>query len=643
MSTLRDLFGNANSFESIHLEFKSAKNGFPRSFWETYSAFANTQGGTIYLGVREKNREYFIDGLTLAQIKDYEKVLWDGLNNPSIVSSNILVEDDVKEIELESGYVLEITVHRAELSKRPIYLKGTPIGNTYKRNDEGDYICRDDEIRRMYAEANLSECPQDSRILSGFSIESDIDMASFEEYRKLFSTMHPTHPWASLPDMDFLSRLGAYRKDRRTQEEGLTLAGMLMFGKLSSITDVDCCPQYFPDYREYNNIGDNERWSDRIYCDGSWESNLFQFYRRVYNKLTASLPKPFALKDGRRVEDSPMHVALREAFVNCLIHCDYSVDSNIIIESYRNKYVFTNPGTLLIPLSQYYRGGESKCRNTSLQKMFMQIGNAEKAGSGVDKILKGWKSANYRNPDIEEKTNKVILTLPLESILSDEVLGLLKGIYGDDVVSIDNEKLLVLAACASDGYTSNYRIQFVLEKHPSDITQLLKNMCQEGFLLASGIGKGTTYNLNKSYKRSDVQSTVSSTLDDSFSYSHLTGEDHISKEESFSSNVESSSSKEESSSSNMESRRGVIKGKRKKLNLVQLQGMILDVCREDYMTIEEIAKGVGKTIKYLNNGIITKMVAEGQLDRKYPKVPTHPDQRYKTHVKVKEGEYPTLF
>ncbi|MFR9542816.1 MAG: ATP-binding protein, partial [Rikenellaceae bacterium] len=50
--------------ESTEVEFKSAKGGFPRSFWETYSAFANTQGGVIILGVKEKNNKFSIDGLT---------------------------------------------------------------------------------------------------------------------------------------------------------------------------------------------------------------------------------------------------------------------------------------------------------------------------------------------------------------------------------------------------------------------------------------------------------------------------------------------------------------------------------------------------------------------------------------------------
>ena len=555
-------------------------------------------------------------------------------------------EDDVKIIKSEQGYLLEITVPRADLSKRPIYLKGTPQGNTYVRHAEGDYKCKNDEIRRMYAEANLSECPLDSRILEGYTIEDDIDRQSFEEYRKLFSTQHPTHPWAPLSDIEFLRKFGGYRKDRRTGEEGLTLAGILMFGKLSSITDVDCCPQYFPDYREYNGSGENERWSDRVYCDGTWEANLFQFYRRVYNKLAASLPKPFALKDGTRIEDSPMHIALREAFVNCLIHCDYTIDANIIVESYRNKYVFTNPGSLLIPLSQYYSGGESKCRNKSLQKMFMLIGKAEKAGSGADKIIKGWKSSNYRNPDIEEKTNKVVLTMPLESILSEGVLSTLKGIYGEEVVSIENEKLLVLAACASDGYTSNYRIQLVLEKHPSDIRQLLKTMCQEGYLISSGIGKGTTYSLNKYYlsqKGFGAHAEVSSTTGEVVSYSNTEPAIHISNMGSSLQNMDSSAQNVDSSSSKVGSSDPRTKIKRGKANPAQLQRMILDVCQDDYKTIEEIAQRVGRGIKYLKNSFISKMVGDGLLDRKYPEIPTHPDQRYKAHHFNNENVEPTLF
>jgi len=59
--------------ESGDIEFKSAAGGFPKSFWETYSSFANTNGGTIIFGIKEKDGDLFFDGLTLEQIKKYKR------------------------------------------------------------------------------------------------------------------------------------------------------------------------------------------------------------------------------------------------------------------------------------------------------------------------------------------------------------------------------------------------------------------------------------------------------------------------------------------------------------------------------------------------------------------------------------------
>lgn len=107
------------------------------------------------------------------------------------------------------------------------------------------------------------------------------------------------------------------------------------------------------------------------------------------------------------------------------------------------------------------------------------------------------------------------------------------------------------------------------------------------------------------------------------------------------SNVESPEANVESSKPNVES--SAVKVKRGKMNQQQLHAQIIAVCRDEYKSIEEIAKGVGKTMKYLNNGVISKMVSEGLLDRKYPKIPTHPEQQYKAHPINDEDNEPTLF
>ena len=595
------------SSETVEVEFKSAKGGLPGSLWETYSSFGNTQGGQIILGVKEKGHRFILDGLSKSMIQDYKKRLFDCLNNRQKVSVNILKDEDAHEMETSEGWVLIVDVPKADLRLRPIYINNNP-DEVYKRDFEGDYLCTPDEIRRMYAEANIFESPQDARILEGFSFEEDIDEESFREYRQLFANLQPTHPWASLAPVDLLRKLGGIRKDRRTGKEGLTLAGLLMFGKVSSIQDVDCCPAYFPDYREYMSQDPNDRWTNRIYPDGRWECNLFQFYRRVYNRMSDMLPKPFALKDGVRVEESPLHVALREGFANSLIHCDYTMNANVVVTNFKSKFVFTNPGSLLVTLNQYFRGGDSVCRNKSLQQMFMLIGSAEKAGSGADKIWTGWKQGNFRNPSIEEGDGKVTLEMPLVNILSEDVLAELMDAFGVKVEVLQHEKLLVLAACVSDGYVSNYRLQFVLDQHPADITQLLKELCEDGYLRASGIGKGTKYSLNVASNVSgkeidaDTSGVDVGLLDDV--------EENVASK--VSGNVASKVWDEE----------GVSKRTR------QLYHAIREAC-PDYLPLTEIALKVNRKLRYLKNNVIPDMVAMGLLERKYPNVPSHPDQQYR--------------
>ena len=431
--------------ESSDIEFKSAKGGFPHSFWETYSSFANTDGGAIIFGIKEKDDQFFLDGLTKEQVRKYEKDFFDRMHSKESVSTPLLREDDVQAVKLDGVYFLFFYIPRVDRSLRPVYCGLDPYTGTYRRDIEGDYHCSREEVNSMFADANLAS-PVDGRILKNFSKE-DLDADSIKQYRRRFEQWNPDHVWNSLSEDKFLEKLNVFRKDRKTGEYGLTYAGLLMFGTYSAIMDEN--PNFFPDYQEIQDPKD--RWINRICPDGNWESNLFQFYSRVLPILQNFLPKPFRLEDNQRKTETPAHVAVREALANALVHADYTENASLNIYKYPNKMVFSNPGIMLISMKQYYQGGESICRNKYLQTMFTFLGSAEKAGSGVDKIIRGWEELNWKRPYLVEKKrpNKVVLTLSMESLLDESVKEGLSRIFGEKIVGIPKEQLLTLALAYS--------------------------------------------------------------------------------------------------------------------------------------------------------------------------------------------------
>ena len=413
----RKLYALVQKGESAEVEFKSARGGFPGSFWESYSAFANTNGGTIILGVQEKDGKFLFDGLSEEATLKYKKNFWDNAHNRGKVSVCLPHEQDVEVKEVDGAYLLVCHIPRAEYNMRPVYLTTNPIGNTYRRNHEGDYLCTDAEVRRKFADAEHESHPQDAIIRKGFTLENAIDLPSLHQYRQLFVSLHPTHPWAKITDdLQFMEKIGAYSNNVATGESGITRAGLLIFGQSDMITNPGGEPYYFVDYQERLFTDDSRvRWTDRIYPDGTWEANLFQFYVRVYNKLIQALPKPFKLVGDERQEETAAHDAVREALINCIVHQDLNATGNIVVRRTETELTFSNPGMMLVSKQQYFKGGRSICRNPTLQKMFMLLGKAEKAGSGVDKILAGWKELGWDAPRLTEEVQPdyVVLTLPI--------------------------------------------------------------------------------------------------------------------------------------------------------------------------------------------------------------------------------------
>lgn len=327
------------------------------------------------LGIKEKNKLPVVDGLTEMEAIDLKKKFWDMAHNPQEVSDPLLEDKDAHLEEIAGkGWVLVCEVPRASYDRRPVFLNGRPYGNTYKRRHEGDYLCTDEEVRQMFADANLRHGSTDARILKGYSMD-DIDLDTLHSYRKAYDARHENHPWSDLSDMDFLKKV------------------------------------------------EGERWSDRIYPDGTWEANVYQYFTRVFRKLVQLLPKPFRLAgDGMtRLEFTPAHIAVREALANALIHAQHNSMGNVVVDSWVDKIVISNPGSMLVSVSEFYEGQHSVCRNPLLQKMFVFIGVGEKAGSGADVIVKGWEDQKWTKPVLSEHIEPERVEMVMKMVKGKEV------------------------------------------------------------------------------------------------------------------------------------------------------------------------------------------------------------------------------
>lgn len=403
--------------ERLTLEAKLAKKEVPKSLWESYSAFANTMGGTILLGVLEDLKEkqpakrYQIVG-----VEDVDRIIKDFWNtiNSNKVSVNILTNSDVEVFDIDGAQVICIRVPMADWRVKPVYLNENVYKFTFRRNHEGDYHCTEQQVRAMIRDSY--EGGNDGALMEHYGMD-DIDLDTLRRYRTLFQYRNEGHVWNEADDMTFLKNLGGYLVDRETGKEGLTMAGLLMFGKGLSIQERFA--NFRMDYIDFSNLIGDERYSDRLTYDGRWENNLYQFFSRVLPKVTFDLPRPFRMEGIQRVDDTPQHKAVREAFTNAIIHADIMLEAGILrIEKHDDRLVFRNPGLLVLPMEEIYEGGISKARNPKMQNMLRMIGYGENLGSGFPMILNAWKQTGWGKPELKNRleVDEVALVLPIQRL-----------------------------------------------------------------------------------------------------------------------------------------------------------------------------------------------------------------------------------
>ena len=381
--------------EVVHTECKDASGGLPDSLWESYSAFANTDGGVILLGVKEVGGKFSIAGVSNATA--LIKRFWDGVNNREKVSVNILFDRHVYSVKCRGRDVVVIDVPRADRQDRPVYIGKDMFSGSFRRNGEGDYHCPRESVKAMLRDACVETA--DACLLDELTVD-DLCSKTIRSYRNRFKSKKPGHIWNDLSDEEFLVRIRAARRGADGNVHP-NLAGLVCFAEFGQIMDI--LPDFFLDYRE--RLSTDTRWTDRVAAhDATWSGNIYDFYLMVYDRITSHVKVPFEIdSEGLRVEENEIHRSIRELLANALIHADYHGRRGIVIEKQAQTISFSNPGIFRVNKAVAVEGGTSDARNSHIFNIFSLVDIGERSGMGLADLYGHWKKHGLPEPVISEE------------------------------------------------------------------------------------------------------------------------------------------------------------------------------------------------------------------------------------------------
>lgn len=429
--------------ENNRIEAKKSQGGLPHSIWETYSAFANSFGGVILLGVIE-NADKSLSSVELCDPQSLVDEFWQLLDSGT-ASANILSNSDVSIVKSGEHQIVVIEVPRADSAVRPIYIGNDPYSGSYRRSGEGDYHCTRSEVNTMIRAR--AESSWDCAKVPALST-SALDSSTISRYRIALGEQTVKPSLLELHGDDFLEQILAACDGRPTY------AGLLAFGKFSDIKSV------FPAYDlAYYESGFILRAGI-----GQWSGNLFDFYLRVMERL------------HHRVQGTSLvSEALREALINAIIHASYFYGSGLTIEHHCDRIVISNPGSFRIDLNRALRDGITDARNRTLIAIFSAAGIGTGLGGGLRKISALWQSEDTPKPEITE-------------LLSPEETRFMLPL-----VKLSEREMRIVDYMTAHPKISSRELADFLQLGQSRTTQLLRSLIARGVVTAIGGGAARKY------------------------------------------------------------------------------------------------------------------------------------------------------
>lgn len=392
MSLSRDqLIERLKSAEWTDLEVKEATFALPKSAFETVSAFANTSGGHLVLGVREDGQSYEILGVV--DVDKLQSDFFTQLNSREKVSCQLDVQGSL--LTFDEKHVIVLGVPEAERKHKPVYLD-KDIRRSFVRRGSGDQRCSEDDIRRFLRAAGGASYESEAVDLD---IDACIDAATLARYRQRFDERYPGHACAGFDVSHFLEHWAlAVAVEGRLRP---TRAAVLLFGTGAALRTM--MPRPLVDCRWATNPWDepapDQRWLDRLLC----EENLWTCWEQLAERYAQNATKPFAIEMATMArQDRPEDfISFREAAINLLMHQDFEEKTRLAtIAFHPDRVVFENPGTARANKAELLEPGAKDVRNPMIVGMFRRVGLSEQAGTGIGAIFGDWRRRGRVPPEI---------------------------------------------------------------------------------------------------------------------------------------------------------------------------------------------------------------------------------------------------
>lgn len=345
--------------KSSTVEFKMSMNEVTDDIYNTVCAFSNQDGGHIFVGIQDNGA---IVGLSSDMAEQMKKNFSTTVNDTELLYPPLNI--DVDEIQIDGRIVLHINV--------PAGIQVCRYnGKIFERNNKTDLdITNDsDAVFRLYASKQNSYYVDR---ITDFKM-SDLRTDLIDRARKMSRNRNVNHPWVTMGDEELLRDAGLILKDDKKQREGITLAGVLLFGKDTTI--MSALPQHKTDaiFRVQNLAHYDDR--DVII------TNLFDTYDRLMEFGKKHLSDPFVLEGVHSV--SARDKILREIVSNVLAHRDYSSAyvAKFVIEKdimYTENASRAHGSGILEP-----SGFEPFSKNPAISRVFRETSLSDELGSGM--------------------------------------------------------------------------------------------------------------------------------------------------------------------------------------------------------------------------------------------------------------------